>query len=71
MITKNHLDLFQCDDCGTTDYMPGIDWARSKGWAVARDRVHCYCPNCAPARRNVGCQSTYRYWKKRTSTISG
>lgn len=56
------LIRFQCDDCGSTDYLVSIEWAREHGWAIARDRVHCYCPDCAPARRNVGCEGRRRYW---------
>ena len=51
---------FTCIDCKTKIEVSAptkqcaIDIARSKGWAVSRDRKGFYCPNCAPARRNVG-----------------
>lgn len=49
------LRLFTCDDCGFKYNFHDIDQARKNGWAVARDRQHCYCPACAPARRSTGC----------------
>ena len=49
------MHIFKCDDCGTQEHFYDISQAREKQWAVARDRIHCYCPNCAPARRYLGC----------------
>lgn len=49
------LHTFTCDDCGYQQKFYDIDIARKNGWAVARDKLHCYCPTCAPARRSTGC----------------
>lgn len=47
--------VFVCEDCSNDElFIGGIAQARQEGWAVARNRQTCYCPNCAPARRNVG-----------------
>ncbi len=56
---------FTCDDCKAKDYYYYIESARKKGWAIARDRKHCYCPKCAPYRRNVGCRGR----RKKTASI--
>ena len=50
-----------CSDCKTKikvdapTKQSAIDTARVYKWAVSRDRKICYCPNCAPLHRNVGC----------------
>ncbi len=46
---------FTCDDCRTKKNFYDINIARKNGWGVARDRLHCYCPKCAPRRRYIGC----------------
>lgn len=52
--------LFTCDHRGCTVGLNtvvkfvSIEAAREAGWAVSRDRMHCYCPSCAPKHRNVG-----------------
>jgi len=57
---------FICLDCKASievdapTKQSAIDIARAKKWAVARDRKKCYCPNCAPLRRNVGCYGSKR-----------
>ena len=53
--------LFSCDHKGCSVgwdsiiEFNSIDAARFAGWAISRDRKHCYCPKCAPKHRNVGC----------------
>lgn len=47
---RNYL----CDDCNRLEKFQSIEAARAAGWAIARNRKNCYCPDCAPARRNVG-----------------
>lgn len=37
-----------------------VQSARNAGWAVGGDNKTCYCPKCAPARRNVGCRGGKR-----------
>ena len=57
----NRTILFSCDHKGcpvgwdTHIEFNSIDAARLAGWAVSRDRKHCYCPKCAPKHRHVGC----------------
>jgi hypothetical protein len=52
--------IFCCDRCckevsfSTDSKMRGIDYARNSGWAVARDRIKCYCPKCADGARSAG-----------------
>ncbi len=44
-----------CDDCKkAVDRFTSYDKARAAGWAISYDRKNCYCPSCAPFRRNVG-----------------
>ena len=43
-----------CDDCGFIDYFASDKHLRAKGWALARNRLNCYCPFCAPRHRHVG-----------------
>lgn len=45
-----------CDDCHTLGKFKSYKAARRAGWAIARDYKTCYCPNCAPMHRNVGCR---------------
>ena len=49
------VHTFTCDDCGAEQDFYDINQAREHRWGVARDRLHCYCPKCAPSRRYVGC----------------
>lgn len=57
---KEIIMKFTCLDCKKEIEFEGftqqsaIDIARRNKWAVGRDRKTCYCPDCAPARRNVG-----------------
>lgn len=47
--------LYCCDDCNkVVGTFKSYDQARATGWAISYDRKACYCPNCAPFRRNVG-----------------
>lgn len=61
--------LFVCDGKGCSVGLgaivefASIDQARLAGWAVSRDRKHCYCPRCANKYRNVGMSyHGYRSW---------
>lgn len=47
---------FRCDfiTCKNEAEFVCIEYARKAGWAVCRDRRHCYCPHCAPYHRHVG-----------------
>ena len=45
---------YTCDDCGKTELFKSRKLALKSGWAVSRDYQRCYCPKCAPFRRNVG-----------------
>ncbi len=64
---ENQEFRLTCADCKTTikikapTKQSAIDIARANKWAVSRDRKVCYCPKCAPLRRNVG-----KYGGKRT-----
>lgn len=52
---------FVCDDClAHQTIVGGINEARRKGWAVGRNRRDAYCPNCSPARRNVGLSKRHK-----------
>ena len=51
---------FVCDDCLKDDFFATPKYAREAGWAVSKDYRKCYCPSCAPARRNVGCKGGRR-----------
>ena len=54
--------IFHCDHPGCTqpeERFVSIDTAREFGWAISRDRMHCYCPKCAPMHRNVGRKSFF------------
>ena len=35
-------------------FVRAVEAARSRGWAVSRNRDKCYCPLCAPKYRNKG-----------------
>lgn len=44
-----------CDNCKKeVGRFTSYDKARAAGWAISYDRKNCYCPSCAPLRRNVG-----------------
>lgn len=46
---------YACDDCkNAVGRFKSRKAAIKAGWAVSRDYLRCYCPNCAPFRRNVG-----------------
>lgn len=48
---RNYL----CDDCQkAVERFTSHKAAIAAGWAVSRDYTKCYCPSCAPFRRNVG-----------------
>ena len=47
--------IFDCDDCSYRRFYSSIDAAKLDGWAVSRDRKHCYCTHCALRHRYVGC----------------
>ena len=49
---------FLCGDCPAMGEFKSVNAARKAGWAV--NGKTCYCPNCAPARRNVGCKGGKR-----------
>lgn len=54
---RNYL----CDDCNKkVGKFKSIKAAIAAGWAVSRDYTKCYCPTCAPFRRNVGKTGTRR-----------
>lgn len=53
MIQKGMI-IAHCDDCFTMETFVSIEAMREAYWAVARDRLHCYCPACALHHRNVG-----------------
>ena len=65
--------VFACDDpsCKKRIHVQEFvtfELARKAGWAIARDRQHCYCPDCAPKHRNVGRLPTYggyASWRKK------
>lgn len=43
-----------CDDCNAMERFTSYKTAIAAGWAISRGRQQCYCPKCAPFRRNVG-----------------
>ncbi len=51
---RNGMRLYVCEDCGDVGQFNNYDRARAAGWAISYDRKNCYCPICAPFRRNVG-----------------
>ena len=54
---------YACDDCReNTAVFKSYKKARESNWALARDGVTCWCPECAPAHRLGGANS-----KKRTN----
>jgi uncharacterized Zn-binding protein involved in type VI secretion len=59
MIIRTHIAM--CDKCGFSADIGGysvitsVEAARAKGWAVARNRRTCYCPDCAASARIAGC----------------
>jgi hypothetical protein len=64
MIGKNVYDgkrTYVCDDCQKiVERFRSYQEAITQGWAISRNRIKCYCPNCAPFRRNVGRKGTKR-----------
>lgn len=51
---------FICDDCFKREEFYSVREARSNGWAISKNYRKCYCPKCAPFRRNVGCKGVRR-----------
>lgn len=46
---------YACDDCrDNAEVFKSYKKARAAGWALARDGVTCWCPECAPAHRLGG-----------------
>lgn len=50
---------YECDCCQNESifynhYKTHFEIARIKGWAISKDRLHCYCPRCAPRFRYTG-----------------
>ena len=44
------------EDCGAVAHFKNYDEARKEGgWSVSYWRDKCYCPECAPKYKNVGC----------------
>lgn len=67
MIQKICYYLVTCDSCGkktekryynATGFKSYIDFIRGDGWAVANDRLTCYCPECAPYYRHAGIRAS-------------
>lgn len=56
--------VFMCEDCYITAHFINFTDARRKGWAIARDRDHCYCPVCAPRHRHVGRKPKYKKYNE-------
>ena len=56
------LSKYICDDCNEIKFFVSDSYARAEGWAIGRDRDRCYCPKCAPYRRNVGTSGRKRKW---------
>ena len=46
--------IARCDDCGFTGYFHSDAGMYVLGWAIARNRLNCYCPKCAPSHRHTG-----------------
>lgn len=46
--------IAKCDDCGVTGYFHSDAGMYVLGWAIARNRLNCYCPKCAPLHRHTG-----------------
>ena len=60
-ITKADIGINpQNDGTGVRLIFPELNEARRKGWAVSRNRRGAFCPNCAPARRNVGLSKIHK-----------
>ena len=49
-----------CDACGgNIKKFKSKKEARAAGWAISRDCKNCYCPDCAPRHRHVGCNGHF------------
>ena len=46
-----------CDDCGYYGVYLSVEQMRNLGWAIARNRINCYCMYCAFRHRHTGCKS--------------
>lgn len=61
MISNDRINgcrKYVCDDknCSAVAHFKNYDDARKGGWSVAYWRDKCYCPECAPKYKNVGCK---------------
>lgn len=63
MVKKICYYSVTCDSCGkvsdkryynATGFRSYIDFIRLDGWAIAKNRLTCYCPECAPYYRHAG-----------------
>lgn len=59
MIRKINYYEFKCDICEKKEifyngYKSHIESARTKGWAISKNRLNCYCPECGIYMRNTG-----------------
>lgn len=45
---------YVCDNCGRKDEFSSYIKARKADWAVAKNYLKCYCPQCAPKHRRGG-----------------
>lgn len=57
MFFKKKVFVFSCDECGRLEEFSGLSNFREVrlfGWAISKTYKKCYCPNCAPEKRNVG-----------------
>lgn len=58
--------IYECDDCHCKDEFSSYIKARASGWAVTKDYLKCYCPNCAPERRRGGAKYKQRLISERS-----
>lgn len=68
MIQKINYFKLKCDICDKEEifyngYLTHIQSARNKGWAIARNRLNCYCPNCAINMRNIGKETALKIYE--------
>lgn len=57
--------FLSCDDCGYSVELniSSVSASRKFGWAISKNYKKCYCPNCAPRRRNVGLSPNKKRYK--------
>lgn len=53
MLIKNII-YARCDDCDFTCIFISIEDMKNNGWVISRNRLNCYCTNCASFHRHVG-----------------